>query len=48
MYFDEERTLTESECEVLDTESCQLETVIKPKTISVTECGVAEEERGDD
>ena len=45
MYFDEEKTLTESECQIVDTESCQLETVIKSQTIAVTECGLVEEER---
>ena len=39
MYFDEEKTLTETECRIVDTESCQPETVTKTKTIAVTECG---------
>ena len=43
MYFDEEKSLTETECRIVNTSSCNQEMVVKPKNISVTECGIVEE-----
>ena len=44
MYFDEERNLTQTECRLANTTGCNKEMVFRNKTISVTECGVVEEE----
>ena len=44
MYFDEARDLTETECAVVNTTSCNVETVIREAEVRVTECGVELEE----
>ena len=44
MYFDEARDLTETECRVVNTTSCNVETVIRETEVQVTECGVELEE----
>ena len=44
MYFDEELTLTESECSVVEKEECNLETVVRQVEQEVTDCGTVEEE----
>ena len=44
MYFDEELTLTESECSVVEKEDCNLETVVRQVEQEVTDCGTVEEE----
>ena len=43
MYFDEERTLTESECSLVEEEECHLETVVREVEREVTQCGTVEE-----
>ena len=45
MYFDEARNLTETECALVNTTSCNVETVIREAELQVTECGVELEER---
>ena len=45
MYFDEERTVTETECEIVNTTTCNPETVLNTVNIPVTECGFEDEER---
>ena len=44
MYFDEARDLTETECTLVNSTSCNIETVIREKEMQVTECGVELEE----
>ena len=44
MYFDEARDLTETECALVNSTSCNIETVIREKEMQVTECGVELEE----
>ena len=43
MYFDEKRTLTESECSIVEEEECNLETVVRQVEREVTKCGTVEE-----
>ena len=45
MYFDEARDLTETECALVNTTSCNIETVIREREVKVTECGVELEEK---
>ena len=45
MYFDEARDLTETECALVNTTSCNIETVIREREVRVTECGVELEEK---
>ena len=45
MYFDEARDLTETDCRVVNTTSCNVETVIREKEVQVTECGTELEEQ---
>ena len=45
MHFDEEREVTETECGIVNTTTCNQETVVRPEQLSVTDCGVAVEQR---
>ena len=45
MYFDEERSVTETECAIVNTTTCNQETVMTTSAIPVTECGFEDEER---